>query len=388
MIDLIKEKSDLLKLIKKEKIFLEKYKLNMFSNDLKTLEERCENLNFRINVMGAFASGKGSFINALLQKNILPTRAIPLTAVLTEVRYGENDKIKIHSKENGKEFEDVGGIHSIQRYQEKFVKDFTKFYEISTEKPFEMPFDKITVYSDSDILKKGVVISEIPFSECGPPINGLPYFKSVEKYCTTCDLIMYCISVRRVLSADDKYMLEEIKNYSCGEISIVTTFFDVIMSECDDNEKKELMDYTCQSCSQYTSSEKCFFVSSKVGQEAIQTDNEDLWIESGLDKVEKFIEDCFVNSMEQKLKSIKNIIRKLNRKIKTIISVASDVISLDSYIFDRAVKRVNELMPDNSELYEQCVAFIKNENDACPNNVDKRKLEYEEILSFIETLKV
>ncbi|MCD8212781.1 MAG: dynamin family protein, partial [Campylobacter sp.] len=55
-----------------------------------------------IAVIGQFSSGKSTFLNVLLQKEILPTGLTPVTAKLTHIKYGRNYALRVDYK-NGKE---------------------------------------------------------------------------------------------------------------------------------------------------------------------------------------------------------------------------------------------------------------------------------------------
>ena len=48
---------------------------------------------FSLVVVGQFKRGKTTFINALLGEDLLPTAIIPLTSIITVLRYG--DKLRI-----------------------------------------------------------------------------------------------------------------------------------------------------------------------------------------------------------------------------------------------------------------------------------------------------
>src|SRR5271168_3111699 len=51
------------------------------------LEGKLESGEFRLAVLGQMKRGKSSFINALLGADVLPTGVLPVTAIITEVRY-------------------------------------------------------------------------------------------------------------------------------------------------------------------------------------------------------------------------------------------------------------------------------------------------------------
>ena len=56
-----------------------------FAADLERLKERMQDDVFRIAVVGEFSSGKSTFINALLGKDVLSHASKETTAVLTQV---------------------------------------------------------------------------------------------------------------------------------------------------------------------------------------------------------------------------------------------------------------------------------------------------------------
>ena len=55
---------------------------------------------FRVHVMGTFSSGKSTMANALLGSRVLPVSALPSTAILTLVQYGnDEDDVEIYFKD-------------------------------------------------------------------------------------------------------------------------------------------------------------------------------------------------------------------------------------------------------------------------------------------------
>src|SRR5208283_4378710 len=46
-------------------------------------------------VFGRFKAGKSSFLNHLTGRNVLPIGVVPLTAVITRLRYGPSEKVEV-----------------------------------------------------------------------------------------------------------------------------------------------------------------------------------------------------------------------------------------------------------------------------------------------------
>ena len=67
--------------------------------DLKQMIKNSETLNrdsFKILVIGEFKRGKSTVINALMGEEILPAFATPTTAVINEIKYGEEKRAVLH----------------------------------------------------------------------------------------------------------------------------------------------------------------------------------------------------------------------------------------------------------------------------------------------------
>jgi small GTP-binding protein len=64
----------------------------------------------RVAITGQFSSGKSTFLNALLSKNILPTGITPVTSKVNYIRFGDELKIKINYNDGREEFQSVENI--------------------------------------------------------------------------------------------------------------------------------------------------------------------------------------------------------------------------------------------------------------------------------------
>ena len=95
----------------------------------------------KVAITGQFSSGKSTFLNALLAKNILPTGITPVTSKVNYIRYGDELKIRVKYKDGRDEYHD---IESINRFtdQRKGVEDI----------------DYLTLYSPLNMLKDIVFV--------------------------------------------------------------------------------------------------------------------------------------------------------------------------------------------------------------------------------------
>lgn len=71
------------------------------------------NATVDVAVFGRFKSGKSSFLNYLIGEELLPTGVLPVTAVVTTIRYGPTSMLRIHHLEGSVHQEE---IRAIRRY--------------------------------------------------------------------------------------------------------------------------------------------------------------------------------------------------------------------------------------------------------------------------------
>jgi len=64
----------------------------------------------QVAIAGQFSSGKSTFLNAILSKNILPTGITPVTSKVNYIRYGDKMKIRVHYTDGRDEYQSVEDI--------------------------------------------------------------------------------------------------------------------------------------------------------------------------------------------------------------------------------------------------------------------------------------
>lgn len=95
----------------------------------------------KVAITGQFSSGKSTFLNALLAKNILPTGITPVTSKVNYIRYGDELKIRVKYKDGRDEYHDIQSISSFTD-QRKAASDI----------------DYLTLYSPLNMLKDIVFV--------------------------------------------------------------------------------------------------------------------------------------------------------------------------------------------------------------------------------------
>jgi small GTP-binding protein len=149
---------------------------------LKQLRQRLFSGEIHIAIIGQFNRGKSSFINKLIKKDVLPTSVLPLTAIPTEIRFGEETKALI-------EFLDG----SQKEANEEGVKEILSEFVTENKNPENKAgVSKAVVFCDSQFLAGSTIIIDTPGF-------GSTHIHNTK---ATLDVLPNCDAVFFMLSAD------------------------------------------------------------------------------------------------------------------------------------------------------------------------------------------
>ena len=108
------------------------------NNRLSSLQIRAKE-PMKVAITGQFSSGKSTFLNALLSKNILPTGITPVTSKVNYIKYGDELKIKIRYMDGREEYQSVEHIAKFtdQRDEVEDIEYLTLYVPLSLLKEVE-----------------------------------------------------------------------------------------------------------------------------------------------------------------------------------------------------------------------------------------------------------
>jgi GTP-binding protein EngB required for normal cell division len=73
-----------------------RYEISALSGLLASARVSVEQDEISVAVLGRFKAGKSSFLNHFIGRNVLPVGVVPVTAVVTEIRYGAREEARLH----------------------------------------------------------------------------------------------------------------------------------------------------------------------------------------------------------------------------------------------------------------------------------------------------
>ncbi len=73
-----------------------RYEISALSGLLASARAEAEQDEIGVAVLGRFKAGKSSFLNHFMGRDLLPVGVVPVTAVVTEIRYGAREEARVH----------------------------------------------------------------------------------------------------------------------------------------------------------------------------------------------------------------------------------------------------------------------------------------------------
>jgi len=286
--------------------------------------EKASSDSLKIMVVGTFKNGKSTFINSFLGQDVLPAYAMPCTAVINEVVYGDEKRAFLHFR---KDLPDPlptnipsRALEQIKRFSGQEIppieipsNELEAYTTIPMDKdPKEMlmesPYEKIVLHWPLDLLENGVEIIDSP---------GLNEHKTrtqvTEGYLDKADAILFVLTADKLCSEDEMRFVDlNLKKRGYGDIYFIINRFDTINSQ---KEKQGVRDWAKNKLCGFTSfgEDGLFFVSARNALDGKTQDKPDLYNGSGMPEFERELSDFLVNhrgkiKMSQPVKELRRIL--------------------------------------------------------------------------------
>lgn len=266
--------------LKEDSKFLESFKGDFFNQAMSFLQEEKEFLQtcdesiknhleeflenakvqkYSLGVTGVLSAGKSTFLNALLQKEILGSSSIPETASLTILKYAKEsygeitfwNKIEWEELQKYREEESLEKLFSLKDFKEnveKYIKeesfnlkikieDLGKYTSANDESKICNLVKKTTLFMPLEFLKNNVEIVDTPGLD-DPIIQREEITKG---YVKQCDLLIHCMNASQsATQIDIDFILETLRVSNLSRILILLTHKDLL----SENELLDALNYT------------------------------------------------------------------------------------------------------------------------------------------------
>lgn len=358
--------------------------LNMtsVSENLSKLNKKVEDDKFKIQIVGTFSNGKSTVINALLGENVLPAYALPTTAVINEVKYGDSKGAILYFRnplpENLPKSLSPKALGHMKAHGMKNIPPLRVNYneiedyvvipmgEDPREMLLESPYEKVELFWPLPMLKEGVEIID------SPGLNESDTRARVTMdYLAKADAILFVLAADHLCAQDEMHFIENnLKENGFTEPFFVVNKYDLIQ----EREKERVKKFAELKLSDY-STNPIFYISAQLGLDG-QINKDDKLYESsqmGLfsDKLSEFLtKDKGKLKLSQPTRELKRV---LNNDV-LYKAIPSQRTMLDSSL-DELKRRYDQAKPQLETLKSNKAQLVSK----LQLKIEQSKLEFKRV---------
>lgn len=340
--------------------------MKKFAERLRQLCEKTNNDSFRIQVVGTFKNGKSTFINALLGEDILPSRTLPCTAVVNEIKYGDQKRAVLHFRNPLPEkLIDTIPEATLAHMRKHGMKDippmeieYDRIWDYVTipidgdpeEIAAASPYLSVELFYPSPLLREGVEIVDSPgFNEAEERTQ------CTLEYLEKADAVIFLLDATKVCAKDEMETITDIllpKGFK--DIFFVTNMFDRVPQR----DREEVKRFTIGRLAHLTTN-KVYFISALQGLEGKINSNSELYASSGMGPFEQRLTEFLTKDkgrikLVQPARELSNILSR-EALYRTIPTIRQQLETSQ----DELRAKYNTIKPQLDELQEQKLQMKK-----------------------------
>lgn len=341
--------------------------MQSWQTKLTQLNERVRANNFRVLVIGDFNSGKSTLINALLWDEILPTYPIPTTAIINEVKWGDEPRAVLHPVASGDTAPADPFEVSPQDLEDYVViKDHDNVQgEIGGN-----PYSKVELHWPLALCRNGVEIID------SPGLNESHTRQQITTdYMAHVDAVIFVLSCDRLASKGEIEMIETLRHMGHEDIFFVCNRINMIRRR----ERNDVMQYGLTRLAPLTrrGADHVFFVNA-LGA-----------LDGRLDDIEEDVADSGIYALEAKLERFLaeergrvKILRpatQLQRTIdeaRRVIPERRSLLGMDSMELERRYAKAQQPLQELEEMRRHLIAHVQHFRQETGLRIERNALSF------------
>lgn len=322
--------------------------------DTHHIEEKLKTRTFYLVVLGQFKRGKTTFINAMLEKEILPSAPLPLTSVPTIVRYGKTKCIVRFKSGESKEI----NIEEVPEYvtELKNPKNEKRVEEVIVYYPAKL-LKQITIVDTPGIgsthkHNTEVTLSFLPkcdvavfITSVDPPITEaeLEFLRNIKKHS---DKIFFLLNKIDYFSKEEaEQMLEYVKNLIQKEVGKEIKIYPLSAKKALEGKKEESL------ISEFEQALHAFLRKEKERVIISSSKRQLIWILSSLQNTL----ELEIKALETPLGELEEKVARFNKYLNEIEEKSDYAIYLLKKGFENALKTIEQ---DMQVFYQQTLPIL------------------------------
>lgn len=339
------------------------------SDNLDKLSKKVNNDSFKIQVIGTFKNGKSTFINSLLGEAVLPAYALPCTAVINEVKYGEKKEAVLYFRnplpENLPTSISQKALAHMQKHNMKNVPplhiDYSELEDYVVipmgEDPKEMllesPYEKVELFWPLEMLKEGVEIIDSPGLE-----EDDTRTRVTMDYLAKADAILFVLNACQLCSMSEIEFIENnLHEYGFTDPFFIVNRFDLI----PENQKDAVMRFAKMKLSEFSTNE-IFYVSAQQALDGETQRNPTLYEKSQMGAFTKRLSE-FLTKDKGRIK-----LSQPSRELKRILN-------------NEALYKV---IPNQRAMLDSSLEEVKARYDAAKPQLEMLKSKKQQIIAKLQ----
>lgn len=351
--------------------------------ELAKLSKKVKDDTFKIMVTGTFKNGKSTFINALLGEEILPAYALPCTAVINEVKYGETKRAVLYFRDPlpsllpDKLAEKA--MQHMNRYKGKKIppleipyseiEDYVVIPMGADEKQMKLqsPYEKVELFYPLELLKNGVEIID------SPGLNEDEIRTEVTKdYLTKVDAILYVLNANAICAGDEmEFVRNDLRGNDFDSVFFVVNRFDQIRLK----EQPQIRQYAEQKLKEVYKEPELFCLSALNALDGRLDQEKEKIEKSGILPLEKRLTE-FLTKQKGRVKLLQPA-----KKVRQILSneVLKIVLPKEYNLLDHSLDDLQKLYEDIKPKLDNLERERKKREDEMNTKIERSGRKFERL---------
>lgn len=342
--------------------------MNVAGENSQKVADRLESDSLKVLIVGQFKQGKSTLINALLGEEVLPAFAVPCTAVINEIKFGDEKKAVVHfrsplpetlpenlSAEARAHIESYEGdvppleiaVDEIQKYV--VIPDPAKDHGSSVS---ESPFNLVEIFWPIDLCRNSVEIIDSPgLNEHGTRT------RVTTDYLSKVDAVIFVLSCLQLAGQKEMEFVEDnLRASGHEEIIFACNRFDQVGRR----DRQQIVEYGRSRLEGLTNlgDEGVFFISAADALDGRVKNDLELLQGSGLLELEAKLARFLVES-RGKLKLLQPARQLLTEVNKAIGETIPSQLAMLSESTAELQRRHDAIQPQVKETQQRCKIVVE-----------------------------
>ncbi len=358
--------------------------------ELASLQERLESDCFKVMVLGEFKRGKSTFINALLGEEVLPSSAIPCTAVINEVKWGEQQRAILHFRHPLPKPLAVTVPPEVQAQIERHadvpipplevpIRNLDSYVAIpepekdQAESVAESPYSKVEIFWPLEMCHNGIEIID------SPGLNeNVTRAKVTTDYVNRVDAILFVMSCSALAAESELRVIDnDLRGVGHEYLFFICNRFD----EVKESDRPRLKEYGRRKLMERTElrEQGIFFLSALKALEGRLKNDPALVAQSGMEELEKAL-TRFLTHDRGKVKLLqpaREMLYALDESRNKILPTQRAMLDETLAALESKLEQMRPHLKDAERSRDQIVESLQHHRRALRSEV---RLEFEKFL--------